>query len=260
MKKVLFTLFILSTFVGVSQYYDTSAMRIIDQARTAYEGDMYLDTVNNVYRIGLTNGKLGYISKSNVIDSVTIHNDSLIVLHYFDGNKDSADISQVLTNSWKLRGNSGTNDAQDFIGTTDLSDVVLKTNSNEVLRLNDTGDIILANYPSTRTNSRTEYTNVLYTTSSGQLQSARREIVPPTAFINATTTGSNTFNYFNYYTAQMAAASLPSLPLAQLEFYVYSYDPAVFNNVSISTSGVLSYDVIATSTTKTFIDVRFFAK
>ncbi len=99
MKKVPITLYILSSFVGVSQYYDTSAMRIIDQATSACEGDMYLDTVNNVYRIGLTNGKLGYISKSNVIDSVTIHNDSLLVLHYFDGNKDTVNISHVLTNS-----------------------------------------------------------------------------------------------------------------------------------------------------------------
>jgi len=101
LKLVLFTLFILSSFVGVSQYYDTSAMRIIDQARSVYEGDMYLDTVNNVYRIGLTNEKLGCITKSNMIVSMAIHNDGLLILYYFDGNKDTVNISHVLTNSWK---------------------------------------------------------------------------------------------------------------------------------------------------------------
>ena len=262
MKKLvlLFLLFIIAESM-YSQYYDTSAMRIIDLNRTAYEGDMYLDTVNKVYRIGLTTGQLGYVSKTNFIDSVTIANDSLLILHYFNSKKDTANVSLLLNNAWKLSGNDLVDDIKDFVGTINAADLVFKTNNNEVFRLNDTGDIILANYPHTRGNDSYDRLNELYTNSNGQLLSAHREIIPPTAFINASVTSTaNTFNYYTYYSAQVTAAGFIPISTSDLSFVVFSYDPAVFNNVSISATGVLTYDVIATSDSRTFIDVRFFTK
>ena len=58
----------------------------------------------------------------------------------------------------------------------------------------------------------------------------------------------------------MNLMGLKPIPLANLDFYVFSFDPAVFNNVIISPTGVISYDVIARSVTKTYIDVRFYTK
>lgn len=245
----------------MSQYYDTSAMRVIQLNRTANEGDLYLDTIHNVYRIGLSNGKLGYVSKTNSIDSISIVNDSLFVIHYFNGEKDTADISVTQNNGWKTVGNNSIDDTKNFIGTKNSADLVFKTNSTEQMRLNDTGDLILNNYPNTRGNDDYDRLNNLYTNSNGQLLSARREIIPPTAFINASTTSSgNTFNYYNFYSSQVTSAGYTPIPSGNLSFVVFSFDPAVFNNVSISTTGILTYDVIATSESKTFIDVRFITK
>ncbi len=263
MNKTLTLLFVVlfCSSNSFSQYYDTSAMRVIDQNRSAFEGDMYLDTVNNVYRIGLTNGKLGYVSKTVSIDSVTIDNDSLLIIHYFDSTKDTTDLSLMLNNAWKTNGNSGTNDTINFIGTKNAADLVFKTNNTEQLRLNDTGDLILDNYPNTRSDDNYDRLNQLYTNDNGQLLSAKREIIPPTAFINASSTSTgNTFNYYTFYSAQVTAAGLTPIPASNLSFVVFSYDPAVFNNVSISNAGVLTYDVSATSDAKTFIDVRFITK
>lgn len=261
MKKLIFFITFLLCQQAFGQYYDTSAMRVIDLNRTAAEGDMYLDTVNKVYRIGLTTGKLGYISKTNFVDSVSVTNDSLLILHYLNNQKDTANISLLLNNAWKLSGNDLVNDTKDFIGTLNSADLVFKTNSVEQLRLNDTGDIVLANYPNSRGDDNYDRLNELYTNSNGQLLSAHREIIPPTAFINASSTSTgNTFNYYNYYSAQITAAGLSPIPASNLSFVVFSYDPAVFNNVTISNAGVLTYDVIATSNSKTFIDVRFITK
>lgn len=46
-------LFGLNNIMG--QYYTPAQISTIDANRTAAEGDLYLDTVNDVYRIGLTN-------------------------------------------------------------------------------------------------------------------------------------------------------------------------------------------------------------
>ncbi|WP_265132045.1 hypothetical protein [Chryseobacterium oranimense] len=43
--------------------------------------------------------------------------------------------------SWNLTGNSGTNGAADFIGTTDPNDFVIKTNNLERIRINSSGNI-----------------------------------------------------------------------------------------------------------------------
>lgn len=59
---------------------DTSSISLINSTRSAYEGDMYLDTVAKKYRIGLTHGRMGAITDNQRIDSVFIQNDSLKVL------------------------------------------------------------------------------------------------------------------------------------------------------------------------------------
>ena len=50
---------------------------------------------------------------------------------------------------WKLGGNSGTNPASNFIGTTDANDLVVRTNNAEAMRVNTSGNVRIAttSYP-----------------------------------------------------------------------------------------------------------------
>lgn len=137
------------------------------------------------------------------------------------------------------------------------------TNNSDkkVLVLDTAGNAKLTAYPEDRADANTAHLNSLYTDIDGNVKSARREITPPTGYINASTVSTgNTFNYYNHYSTQLTNIGLSPVPLVNLDFYIYSFDPAVFSNVSISSTGVLTYDIIATSTTKTFIDVRFITK
>lgn len=78
--KTAFFLLIFSFCIGsYGQYADTAAMRTVEQNRTAAEGDMYLDTNAKVYKIGLTNGKLGSLNDHQKIDSYKRLNDSLFL-------------------------------------------------------------------------------------------------------------------------------------------------------------------------------------
>ena len=236
----LFLLFFIS-FQSLSQYTDTLTMRAIENSRSAFEGDLYLDTNLSVYKIGLTNGLLGYLTDNQSIDSIKIINDSLFFFLRNTSPK-GYPLDSIRSSAWNEIGtNSPPSRITDSIYT------------RGVVRLSD--------YPETRADDTSSYLNILYTNSNGDIRSARREVIPPTAFINATTVApGNSFNYYNHYVAQMNLMGLSPIPLANIDFYVFSYDPAVFNNVVISNTGVLTYDVIAISDTKTFIDVRFITK
>jgi hypothetical protein len=54
---------------------------------------------------------------------------------------ENGDGSRSDPNDWTTNGNSGTDDAVNFIGTTDDQDLVIKTNSNEVARFTTAGDL-----------------------------------------------------------------------------------------------------------------------
>ena len=183
-------------------------MNVIHQNRTASEGDMYLDTINEVYRIGMTNGELGYLTKD--------------------------------FNWYKI----GTTD-----GATKITDSIYTE-----------GLVQFKDYPETRADDTTTYLNLLFTDSNGTIQSARREIIPPSPFLDISTSTTTTFNYYTYYSNQLISLSLRPIPLANLDFYVFAYDPAVFSSVSISSLGVLTYTVTPGNATISCIDVRFYTK
>ena len=74
---------------------------------------------------------------------------------------------------WKTAGNSGTNAATDFLGTTDNQALILKTNNSNRIEVGNTGDIKLNDYPKTRDDSGSEaVTNILYTDANGTVLSA----------------------------------------------------------------------------------------
>ncbi|MEN8810099.1 MAG: hypothetical protein ABF272_01755, partial [Flavobacteriales bacterium] len=81
-----------NSVVSFSQYYSTTAINLIDSLRLGKEGDLYLDTLNENYKIGLSNGKLGSLSDKQDIDSITITNDSLFV-HISNGKKAGTSIN-----------------------------------------------------------------------------------------------------------------------------------------------------------------------
>lgn len=60
-KKFIICFFVFHSFIGYSQFYTPAQIITINSTRAAFEGDMYLDTNNNDYYIGLTNGALASI-------------------------------------------------------------------------------------------------------------------------------------------------------------------------------------------------------
>ena len=73
-NKLLFSLLgIFITISATSQYYSAAQLITINNTKTANEGDLYLDTINSDYRIGLTNGKLGHLNTDQKLslDSLT---------------------------------------------------------------------------------------------------------------------------------------------------------------------------------------------
>jgi len=58
-------------------------------------------------------------------------------------------ILSVITSTWLLIGNSGTNVATDFIGTTDAIDLITKTNNVERIRVTSTGNVGIGITPTT---------------------------------------------------------------------------------------------------------------
>lgn len=77
-----------------AQYYNQAGLRSVDSTRTAFEGDMYLDTITNDYRIGLTHGKLGLLNDKQNIDSLVLKNDTLRV-YITNGNSANIDVSSI---------------------------------------------------------------------------------------------------------------------------------------------------------------------
>ncbi|MGB1038432.1 MAG: hypothetical protein ACPGYY_07265 [Bacteroidia bacterium] len=84
MKRILQTL-ILVVLVGATaqaQYYDSATIQNIISAKSAAEGDFYLDTVRQEYYIGLSNGVLSRVgdgSSNELIDTMFMVGDTLFI-------------------------------------------------------------------------------------------------------------------------------------------------------------------------------------
>lgn len=210
-----------------SQYFTNTQINTIRNSKTANEGDMYLDTINNQFFIGLSNGSLAKIGDTidETIDTILLIGDSVAFVEGLD----TVYSSILKDNDWYKQGTNSS-----------------PQNINDSIYTN--GDIQLANYPETRADDTTAHLNMLYTDNAGNVKSARREIIPPPVDLDVSSTSTgNTFNYYNHYATQLTNVGLTPVPLANLDFYLMYYDNAVFNNVSVSATGVLTYDVISTS-------------
>src|SRR5690606_28509712 len=84
---------------------------------------------------------------------------------------------------------------------------------------------------------------------------AARIFYPPSIAIDASVLGVDSINLYDQYIDQFgtpsvasagAPAAIPTYAANELYYYVTYYDPAVFDNVSINASGVMTYEIIAT--------------
>ena len=57
-----------------------------------------------------------------------------------------------------------------------------------------------------------------------------------------------------------APAAIPTYTKDQLYYYVTYFDPAVFSNISVDANGVMTYSVIGSATTASFINIVFVVK
>ena len=94
--------------------------------------------------------------------------------------------------------------------------------------------------------------------------------MPSVAFDTSVTATGQTKNLYNLYYGQFqnplvksagAPVSVPYIPAAtDLYYYITDYDTSVFTNVTINASGVMTYDVTATATDCSFINIVFVLK
>ena len=94
--------------------------------------------------------------------------------------------------------------------------------------------------------------------------------MPSVSFSTATVGVARTQDLYALYAGQFtspmakstsAPSAVPYIPAKEeLYYYVTYYDPAVFANVSIDDNGVMTYDVIATPTVCSYINIIFVLK
>lgn len=90
-------------------------------------------------------GAIVYITSLDGTATTKTNNITSVGYYYFDGN-----LWRSFTNgAWNLTGNSLTTAGTNFIGTTDSKDLVVKTNNNERMRIDASGNVGIGRSPST---------------------------------------------------------------------------------------------------------------
>ena len=100
-RLVLLFTFVFSFSSLLTQYYNPAQIVTIQSAKSAFEGDMYLDTVNKNYFIGLTTGELAKIGDTldERIDSAYFLNDTIFII---EGNDTGSFVYSLENNSITL--------------------------------------------------------------------------------------------------------------------------------------------------------------
>lgn len=93
----------------------------------------------------------------------------------------------------------------------------------------------------------------------------------PSISIPVNTIGTGfTINLYDQYTSNFstpavkstsAPAAIPVFSASELNYYISKFDPSIFANVSISDTGIMTYDVISTTPTYcSFVNAIFTVK
>lgn len=87
-----------------------------------------------------TPSPLSFFVEGMFVYNLSTVNDITPGIYYSDGSKwIKVNAGSTSSASWNLSGNSGTNATEHFLGTTDLSPLVIKTNNTERLRITEEG-------------------------------------------------------------------------------------------------------------------------
>jgi hypothetical protein len=190
-----------------------------------------------------TNGTAGYIAISGGNNTTINVNDADFVV----GNEYNTAFAVVGANLTITDGGAARSVPLSSLGTDDQYDdeVPLRT----PIDVDDAGKSVAQGY--VVENNVQQVINAIAPITS----KAARIFYPPSIAVDASTNGTGrTLNLYTQYTAQFnspavfstgAPAAIPTYTAAELYYYVTYYDPAVFANVTINASGVMTYDVIA---------------
>lgn len=156
-----------------SQYYTPAQLQTIHTNRSAYEGDMYLDTINKKYYEGLTNGELARIGDTldELIDSLKLINDTLFV---YEGKKSL----KVLLPSGDTSGGGSSGDED---STNELIDSVNVVNDSIFIHQNNT--TFIAPIKSNSYTGWADYADTQYTSASPFVVSTTKLTLPNNATI-----------------------------------------------------------------------------
>jgi len=123
---------------GYSQIKITSGE--VSTISNAGEGDHYLTTDTNEMYIGIQTGEIRKISNPNEVTTLKDNADGTITYTDELGNPVTINLSN--SQGWSLTGNSITDPAANFLGTTDAQDLVFRTNSIESFRIRQDNNYI----------------------------------------------------------------------------------------------------------------------
>ena len=95
MKQVLTFIFCITSIFSFSQYYSSSQISNIIANKLGSEGDMYLDTVNHNYYVGVTSGNIVKLDDNQKIDTMYVYNNSMLVLEIERGDVDTLNLNSL---------------------------------------------------------------------------------------------------------------------------------------------------------------------
>ena len=129
MHKYIICVLFLLTKMGVAQYYSDTQIQTIHSNLLANEGDMYLDTINNIQYIGTTNGMLKTIG-----ENIFSNNGEFDTNRTITGNQHNLTISDIDTSIIDSK-------TIDLKGEIKLSDITQNTEVSKTLVIDDNGRI-----------------------------------------------------------------------------------------------------------------------
>ena len=128
---LLICVIIICTAEGLAQ--DQSAIIQFDSE----EKGLLIPRMDSLERVSIVNPAAGLM----------VYDSSMQAFFFYNGSswKSLRAEPQSPAMEWGIQGNSGTNDATNFVGTTDNQDLVLKSGNNEIMRVDDTTGYIGVN-------------------------------------------------------------------------------------------------------------------
>ncbi len=131
LRYILFFIYLIFTVTSVAQISITKSQ--VSGITDAGQGDLYVTSDSDEFYIVTENGTLRKIANPNEVSTLTDNGNGTFT--YTNELNEVVTVSLSNTPNWSLTGNSGTNSATNFIGTSDAQDFIVKTNNTESFRI-----------------------------------------------------------------------------------------------------------------------------